>query len=197
MRKERNRCSSTWVTYRRAGASPAERSSSSDDPGWIRRKELGSSQPDRRRRPRENGVVRKGSSALTVAAGPRTIGTPSPEDASFDQSLAGSGSASLSASGVAPTLSDPAPALVTSTSAPAVVDVALAHRVAVTEGRVRRGPSARSASYRPSTAPTPATQVLQAVRGPDDDHLGVQTWLCSRVPFLITSEPFTRRSWRR
>ena len=49
--------------------------------------------------------------------GSRTSGTPQLRCVIGYQSLAGSGLASLSASGVAPTLSDPAPALVTSTSA--------------------------------------------------------------------------------
>jgi hypothetical protein len=58
------------------------------------------------------GVGRGGTHATSVAA---RLGGGRP----VDQSLAGSGLASLMASGVAATLSVPLPALVTSTSAPA------------------------------------------------------------------------------
>lgn len=63
---------------------------------------------------------RSRTSGTNAASGPRAIQTPtSPARGVCGcQSLAGSGLASLSTSGVAPTLSDPAPALVTSTSAP-------------------------------------------------------------------------------
>ena len=105
-----------------------------------------------------------------------------------DQSLAGSGLAVFCSNGVVPMLSEPAPALVTSSSAPALVDVALAHHGAAREGRVEldvRGLSASSGII--GTLPARRSSRLS------DDRTTMtwvsHTWLCSRVPVLTICPP--------